>query len=42
MQQVNINGNLDQSGNTKMYVILDESRKTILDFSQETVTDYGK
>ena len=39
MQQVNFNGNLDQSGNTTIYIIVDEWRETILDFSWEAIID---
>ena len=42
IQQIHSNGNLDQSGNTTMYIIVDKSRETILDFSQETAVDYDK
>ena len=35
-QQVNFTANLDRAGNTRIYFILEEAKKTILDFPQET------
>ena len=37
IQQTNFNANLDRAGNTRVYFILEEAKKTILDFSQGTV-----
>ena len=37
IQQINFTGNLDRAGNTRVYFILEEPKKTILDFSQGTV-----
>ena len=37
IQQINFTGNLDRAGNTRIYVILEEAKETILDFSQGTV-----
>ena len=37
IQQINFTANLDRAGNTGVYFILEEAKKTILDFSQGTV-----
>ena len=37
IQQINFTANLDRAGNTRVYFILEEAEKTILDFSQGTV-----
>ena len=37
IQQINFTSNLDRAGNTRIYFILQEVKKTILDFSQGTV-----
>ena len=37
IQQINFTANLDRAGNTRVYLILEEAKETILDFSQETV-----
>ena len=37
MQQINFAGNLEQDGNTNMFFIAEETKETILDFSQGTV-----
>ena len=37
MQQINFTANLDRAGNTRVYFILEETKETILDFSQRTV-----
>ena len=37
IQQINFTANLDRAGNTRVYVILEEAKATILDFSQGTV-----
>ena len=36
-QQINFTENLDRSGNTRIYFILEEAKETKLDFSQTTV-----
>ena len=37
IQQINFTANLDRNGNTRIYFILEEAKKTILDFSEGTV-----
>ena len=37
IQQINLTANLDRTGNTRIYFILEEAKKTILNFSQGTV-----
>ena len=37
IQQINFTANLDRTGNTRIYFILEETKETILDFSQGTV-----
>ena len=37
IQQINFTTNLDRAGNTRIYLILEEAKETILDFSQGTV-----
>ena len=37
IQQINLTANLDRAGNTRIYLILEEAKETVLDFSQETV-----
>ena len=37
IQQINFTPNLDREGNTKMFFIIEESKETVLDFSQGTV-----
>ena len=37
IQQINFTANLDRSGNTSVYFILEEAKETILDFSQGAV-----
>ena len=37
IHQINFTANLDRAGNTRIYFILQEVKKTILDFSQGTV-----
>ena len=37
IQQINFTANLDRDGNTRVYFILEETKETILDFSQGTV-----
>ena len=38
MQQINFTRNLDQGGQKVMYFIVEETKKTILDICQGTVT----
>ena len=33
IQQINFLANLDRAGNTRVYLILEEAKETILDFS---------
>ena len=37
IQQINLTVNLDRAGNTTMFFITEESKETVLDFSQGTV-----
>ena len=37
IQQVNFTENLDRTGNTTMFFIIEEAKETVLDFSQGTV-----
>ena len=37
IQQINFTANLGRAGNTRVYLILEEAKETILDFSQGTV-----
>ena len=37
IHQINFTGNLDRAGNTRIYLILEEAKETVLDFSQGTV-----
>ena len=37
MQQINFTVNLDQTGQTAMYFIIEEAKETVLDFSQGSV-----
>ena len=37
IQQINFTAILDRAGNTRIYFILEESKETILNFSQRTV-----
>ena len=37
IRQINFTGNLDRAGNTTILFIIEEAKKTILDFSQGTV-----
>ena len=37
IQQINFTANLDRTGNTKIYFILEEAKETKLYFSQKTV-----
>ena len=36
-QQINFTANLDRTGNTTMFFIIEEAKETILDFSRGTV-----
>ena len=36
IQQINFTANLDRAGNTRIYLILEEAKETILDFSRGT------
>ena len=37
IQQINFTANLDRAGNTTMFFIIEETKETVLDFSQGTV-----
>ena len=37
IQQINFTANLDRTGNTRIYFILEEAKETVLDLSQGTV-----
>ena len=37
IQQINFTANLDRPRNTTMFFIIEETKDTVLDFSQETV-----
>ena len=37
IEQINFTTNLDRAGNTRIFLILEEAKETILDFSQGTV-----
>ena len=37
IQEINFTANLDRTGNTRIYFILEEAKETKLDFSQGTV-----
>ena len=37
VQQINFTANLDRTGKTRIYFILEEAKETVLDFSQGTV-----
>ena len=37
IQQISFTANLDRSGNTTMFFIIEEAKKTVLVFSQGTV-----
>ena len=37
VQQINFTANLDRAGNTRLYFILEEAKKTIFEFLQGTV-----
>ena len=37
IQQINFTGNLDRAGNTRVYLILEEAKETVFDFSQGVI-----
>ena len=37
IQQINFTANLDRAGNTRLYFILEEAKKTVFEFWQGTV-----
>ena len=37
IEQINFTENLDRAGNTRIYLILEEAKETVLDFPQGTV-----
>ena len=37
IQQINFTANLDRTGNTRFYIILEETKETVFEFSQGTV-----
>ena len=37
IQRINFTANLDRDGNTTMFFIIEETKETVLDFSQKTV-----
>ena len=37
IQQINFTANLDRAGNTRLYMILEEAKETLCEFSQGTV-----
>ena len=37
IQEIKFKSNLDRDGNTTMFFIIEESKETVLDFSQGTV-----
>ena len=37
IQQINFTANLDRPGNTTMFFIIEEAKKTVFEFSQGTV-----
>ena len=37
IQQISFTAYLDRAGNTRVYLILEEAKETILDFSERTV-----
>ena len=40
IQQINFTENLDRAGNTRIYLVLEEPKETVLDFSQGTVNAF--
>ena len=41
-QQINFTANLDRANNTRIFFILEEAEKTVLDFSQATEETFYK
>ena len=39
IQQINFTANLDRANNTRILIILEEAKETVLDFSQGTVKE---
>ena len=39
IQQINFTANLDRAGNTRIYIILEEAKETVFEFSQGTVKE---
>ena len=37
IQQIDFTGNLNRAGNTRMFIIIEAGKETILDFLQETI-----
>ena len=37
IQQINFTANLDRTGNTRIYFILEEAKQIVLNFAQDTV-----
>ena len=37
IQQINVIAKLDRAGNTTMFFIIEEGKKTVLDFSEGTI-----
>ena len=37
IQQIDFTGTLDRAGNTRMFIIIEAGKETILDFLQETI-----
>ena len=37
IQQINVTANLDRAGDTIMFIIIEEAKETVSDFSQGTV-----
>ena len=37
IQQINFTANLDRTGDTRIFFIIEEAKETVLDFSQVTV-----
>ena len=37
IQQIDFTANLDRAGNTAMFVVIEEAKETVLDFSEGTV-----
>ena len=37
IQQINFTGKLDRAGNTRLYLIIEEEKETVFEFSQGTI-----